>query len=199
MKTINKIYDLVLNLKKDFINQYNIIDYDKHEYSSCVEYWAYKVIDKQHITLIREPIRKTNVVLKNVNFQYAMKLWSYLRDNYDIGLAEEEEHQSYTDTGELKQFIDETFLLQYIAMKTLDEDNESTHKEIQETMVDQMIEKMIDMDVEVTEEQLKDMIVQRFEVIKYKKTEIIKEIQQIFRKHIEKYEEQVEKRGKVTC
>lgn len=46
MKTINKIYDLVLNLKKDFINQYNIIDYDKHEYSSCVEYWAYKVIDK---------------------------------------------------------------------------------------------------------------------------------------------------------
>ena len=46
-------------------------------------------------------------------------------------------------------------------MKTLDEDkkeNESTHKEIQETMVDQMIEKMIDMDVEVTEEQLKDAV-----------------------------------------
>ena len=127
-----------------------------------------------------------------------MKLWSYLRDNYDIGLAEEEEHQSYTDTGELKQFIDETFLLQYIAMKTLDEDkqeNESTHKEIQETMVDQMIEKMIDMDVEVTEQQLTQMIAQRYEVIKYKKTEIIKEIQQIFKTQIEKYEEQVEKRG----
>ena len=92
----------------------------------------YRVIDKQHISLVREPIRKTNVVLKNVNFQYAMKLWSYLRDNYNIGLAEEEEHQDYVDTGELKQFIDETFLLQYIAMKTLDEDkqeNESTHKE----------------------------------------------------------------------
>lgn len=43
---INKIYDLVLKLKKDFINQYNIIDYDKHEYSSCVEYWAHKVNDK---------------------------------------------------------------------------------------------------------------------------------------------------------
>ena len=159
----------------------------------------YKVIDKLHITLIREPIRKTNVVLKNVNFQYAMKLWSYLRDNFDIGLAEDEEYQNYTDTGELKQFIDETFLLQYIAMKTLDEDqkeNEATHKEIQETMVDQMIEKMIDMDVEVTEEDLTQMIAQRYEVIKYKKTEIIKEIQQIFKRHIEKYEEQVEKRGK---
>lgn len=158
----------------------------------------YKVIDKLHISLIREPIRKTNVVLKNVNFQYAMKLWSYLRDNFNIGVAEEEEHQNYTDNGELKQFIDETFLLQYIAMKTLDEDqkeNEATHQEIQETMVDQMIEKMVDMDVEVTEQDLTQMIAQRYEVIKYKKMEIIKEIQQIFKKHIEKYEEQVEKRG----
>ncbi|MBQ2835273.1 MAG: DUF2357 domain-containing protein [Clostridia bacterium] len=158
----------------------------------------YQVIDRQRISLVREPIKKTNVVLKNVNFQYAMKLWSYLRDNYNIGLAEDEEHLDYNDTGELKQFIDETFLLQYIAMKTLDEDkqeNESTHKEIQETMVDQMIEKMIDMDVEVTEQQLTQMIAQRYEVIKYKKTEIIKEIQQIFKTQIEKYEEQVEKRG----
>lgn len=158
----------------------------------------YKVIDKQHITLIREPIRKTNVVLKNVNFQYAMKLWSYLKDNYNIGVAEEEEHQNYTDNGELKQFIDETFLLQYIAMKTLDEDekeNEATHQEIQETMVDQMIEKMVDMDVEVTQEDLTQMIAQRYEVIKYKKLEIIKEIQQIFKKQIEEYEEQIEKRG----
>ena len=160
----------------------------------------YQVIDKQRISLVREPIKKTNVVLKNVNFQYAMKLWTYLRDNYNIGLAEDEEHQDYNDTGELKQFIDETFLLQYIAMKTLDEDkqeNEATHKEIQETMVDQMIEKMIDMDVEVTEQQLTEMIAQRYEVIKYKKTEIIKEIQQIFKTQIEKYEEQVEKRGKL--
>ena len=41
---------------------------------------VYKVIDKLHISLVREPIKKTNVILKNVNFQYAMKLWNYLRD-----------------------------------------------------------------------------------------------------------------------
>ena len=54
---------------------------------------------------------------------------------------------------------------------------------------------MVDMDVEVTEQDLAQMIAQRYEVIKYKKMEIIKEIQQIFKKHIERYEEQVEKRG----
>ena len=158
----------------------------------------YHVIDKQHISLVREPIRKTNVVLKNVNFQYAMKLWSYLKDNYNIGVAEEEEIQNYTDNGELKQFIDETFLLQYMAMETLDEDqkeNETTKQEIQETLVDQMLETMVDMGTEISEKELSQMFAQRYEVIKYKKMEIVKEIQLIFKEQIEKYEEQVKKRG----
>lgn len=167
----------------------------------------YKVIDKLHITLVREPIRKTNVVLKNVNFQYAMKLWSYLRENFDeTDLENTEENKDYMDQGELKQFIDEAFLLQYLAMKTIDEDrkeNEATYQELKEKMVEQMLEKMVDMDEDEsenindngsTEQQLIQMISDKYEVIKYKKTEIIKEIQQIFKKHIEKYEEQVEKR-----
>ena len=167
----------------------------------------YKVIDKLHITLVREPIRKTNVVLKNVNFQYAMKLWSYLRENFDeTDLENTEENKDYMDQGELKQFIDEAFLLQYLAMKTIDEDrkeNEATYQELKEKMVEQMLEKMVDMDEDESEnvndngsaeQQLIQMISDKYEVIKYKKTEIIKEIQQIFKKHIEKYEEQVEKR-----
>ena len=164
----------------------------------------YKVIDKLHITLVREPIRKTNVVLKNVNFQYAMKLWSYLRENFDeTDFENTEENKDYMDQGELKQFIDEAFLLQYLAMKTIDEDrkeNEATYQELKEKMVEQMLEKMVDMDEDESEnvndngsaeQQLIQMISDKYEVIKYKKTEIIKEIQQIFKKHIEKYEEQV--------
>ena len=160
---------------------------------------VYKVIDKQHISLVREPIKKTNVVLKNVNFQYAMKLWTYLRDNYNGEFTTEEESKNYNDSGELKQFIDETFLLQYLAMKTLDEDkqeNEVTHQEIKETMVEQMIERMLDMDAEITGQQLKQMIANRYEVIKYRRMEIIKEIQKIFKKHIDKYTNQVGKGGK---
>ena len=105
-----------------------------------------------------------------------MKLWSYLKDNYNIGVAEEEETQNYTDNGELKQFIDETFLLQYMAMKTLDEDqkeNETTKQEIQETLVDQMLETMVDMGTEISEKELSQMFAQRYEVIKYKNMEII--------------------------
>lgn len=151
---------------------------------------VYKVIDKQHISLVREPIRKTNVVLKNVNFQYAMKLWSYLRENMDDKTINIEENQEYMDEGQLKKLIDETFLLQYLAMKTLDDDkmeSQETRNEIQEIILEQMIDKMIDMDTDLTSQELKQMVAARYEVIKYKKLEVLQEIQKIYKKYIEKY------------
>lgn len=198
---LNSNLDYTGDVSKEKISKiFNRIEEIEKKLQTLGDSEPYQVIDKQHISLIREPIKKTNVVLKNVNFQYAMKLWSYLRDNYNVGFGEEEEEvKNYMDNGELKQFIDETFLLQYMAMKTLDEDNmenEITQQQIQESVVEQMIEKMVDMDVEITEQQLQQMISNKYEVVKYKKIEIIKEIQQIFKTHIEKYEKQIEQRRK---
>lgn len=172
----------------------------ENKISSLTVSEVYKVIDKLNISLVREPIKKTNVVLKNVNFQYAMKLWNYLRDNFDDKTTNVEEKQDYMDNGGLKQLIDETFLLQYLSMKTLDDDkieNQETHEEIKDLMVEQMIDKMLDMDVELTQKQLKDMILNRYEVIKYKKLEIIQELQKIFKEHIDKYIKKVEKGDKI--
>ena len=160
---------------------------------------VYKVIDKLHISLVREPIRKTNVVLKNVNFQYAMKLWTYLRDNFNDKTTDVEEKKDYMDNGELKKLMDETFLLQYLAMKTLDDDRlekQDTREEIKDTILEQMIDKMLDMDEEMTGQQLKQMIANRYEVIRYKKMEVLQEIQKIFKKHIEEYLQNVEKKGR---
>ena len=158
---------------------------------------VYKVIDKLNISLVREPIKKTNVVLKNVNFQYAMKLWSYLRDNFDDKTTSEEEKKEYMDNGELKQLMDQTFLLQYLAMKTLDEDKletQDTKDEISNAILEQMLDKMIDMNTELTGQELKQMIAERYEVVRYKKMEILQEIQKIFKKNIDKYTKKVEKK-----
>lgn len=157
---------------------------------------VYQVIDKLHISLVREPIKKTNVVLKNVNFQYAMKLWTYLRDNFDDKTATVEENKDYMDNGELKKLMDETFLLQYLAMKTLEDDkleNQDTREEIQDVILEQMIDKMLDMNTELTENQLKQLVTSRYEVIRYKKMEVLQEIQKIFKSHIEKYIQKIEK------
>lgn len=160
---------------------------------------VYKTIDKMNISLIREPIKRTNVILKNVNFQYAMKLWAYLNDHFGDQINKVEENKDYMDDGELKKMMDETFLLQYLTMKTLDGDkieNKDTRQEIQEVILDQMVDKMLEMDVELTEEQINKMLASRYEIIKYKKIKILEEIQKIFKKHIDRYIRDVETKAK---
>ena len=159
---------------------------------------VYKIIDKLHITLVREPIRKTNVVLKNVHFQYAMKLWEFMKANFDEETNSTEENKDYMDSGQLKKMMDEAFLLQYLVMKTLDEDEtekQDTQKQVKAIVIEQMLDKMLDLDEEITEEQLQQMVAERYEVIKYKKMAVLQDIQKIFKKNIEQYEEMVEAKG----
>lgn len=155
----------------------------------------YKIIDKLHITLVKDPIRKTNVVLKNVHFQYAMKLWEFMKMNFDEETNSVEENQNYMDNGQLKKMMDETFMLQYLVMKTLDEDQmekQDTKKEVKAIILEQMLDKMIDLDEDITEEQLHQLVAEKYEVIKYKKMAVLQDIQKIFKKHIDLYEDKVE-------
>lgn len=156
---------------------------------------VYKILEKKHISLIRPPIKKTNVVLKNVNFQYAVKLWNYLQDNFDNKTQNISEKNDYMDDGELKKMTNESFLLNYLVISTLNKDveeNEEIVKRIKSDVIDQMLDKIMDVDTSLTEEEIKDMIANKYAIIKYKKMATIQEIQKIFSDHIDKYLEKVE-------
>ena len=152
---------------------------------------VYKTLAKEHVLEVREPVKKTNVILKNVNFQYAMKLWDYLRDNFEDKDTSTEEQKDYMDNGNLKKMVDETFLLHYLTMQTLDNDDieekKDTKEEMQKIVIDQMIDKMLEINENLSEEQIKNLIAAKYEVIKYKKLAVIQEIQKIFREHIKSY------------
>ena len=152
---------------------------------------VYKTLAKEHVLEVREPVKKTNVILKNVNFQYAMKLWDYLRDNFEDKDTSTEEQKDYMDNGNLKKMVDETFLLHYLTMKTLDNDDieekKDTKEEMQKIVIDQMIDKMLEINENLSEEQIKNLIAAKYEVVKYKKLAVIQEIQKIFRDHIKSY------------
>ena len=83
-------------------------------------------------------------------------------------------------------------------MKTLDEDEtekQDTQKQVKAMVIEQMLDKMLDLDEEITEEQLQQMVAEKYEVIKYKKMAVLQDIQKIFKKNIELYEEKVEMKG----
>lgn len=153
---------------------------------------VYKTINKLHIALVTSPIKKTNVILKNVNFQYAVKLWNYLQENLDGKDVNKKESKNYEDSGELKDYTDETFLLNYLIINELnkeeDEDGEAGKKEkLNEKLVQNMVEQVLKVNTELTLDDLNNIVGRQYEVVKYKQVATYKKIEEIFNKKIDAY------------
>lgn len=169
---------------------------------------VYKILDKKHVALVTSPIKKTNVILKNVNFQYAVKLWNYLQENFDDKTEEVNKKDDYEDNGSLKRMMDESFLVDYLIINTLEqreneisdnideiaqEKQEQQQNMLKTNLTENMLERIISLNSDLTEEQLQEMVTEKFQKIKYRNLVTIKEIHKIFRKHIVKYLEQINK------
>ena len=150
---------------------------------------VYQTIDKMHISLVTSPIKKTNVILKNVNFQYAVKLWNYMQTHSDDDTEREKSNKDYQENGELKKMIDESFLLDYLVLDSVNkkEAKKAPKEKLSEKLVGNMIEKVISIDSTIDEEKLKEIVGKQYSVIKYKTVVNEKQIEKIFKKHLDKY------------
>ena len=154
---------------------------------------VYKTIHKLHIALVTSPIKKTNVILKNVNFQYAVKLWNYMQENIDDNTIRQKENRHFEDKGELKEYVDETFLLNYLIMNTLNKDkiSNSEKEKVSEKIINNMVQQVVSLNAEMTVDDLKNIVGKTYEVIKYKQVTTAKRIEEIFNKHIDRYLDKV--------
>lgn len=149
---------------------------------------VYKSIDKLHITLITPPIKKTNVIIKNVNFQYAMKLWDYLQNHIDDDISCNKKNQDYMDNDKLKGYMDETFLLSYLTASSLNQDDNTIDKEeLSEKLVSNMVEKLIDINNDIELEKLQEIVKKQYTTVKYKNVVSDKKIEEIFKNKMDKY------------
>ena len=151
---------------------------------------VYMDLAKKHIALVTSPIKKTNMILKNVNFQYALDLWNYMQENIDENGTNVKEKKDYNDNGDLKKYIDETMMLNYLVMSSLNKDSkkeEINKEEVSEKLIANMVSKVLDVNESLSEEQLKNIVSKQYAVIKYKNIENDMEIQRRFKKHLNEY------------
>ena len=147
---------------------------------------VFRSLAKAHIALVRSPIKKTNVILKNTNFQYAVILWNYIQDHFNDDNKRSKNDKNYNDEGELRGFFDETFLLDYLALCTLNKEKYST-KKAKEKVMKQVIQKIIDLNASLSEEELKSMVGEQYTLVKHRNNATMDGISAIYRKHIDKY------------
>ena len=86
-------------------------------------------LEKQHAILVMPPIKKTNLILKNPNFQQATRLWDFL---YSI---EEKKNQSINGLDSkgnnlLRGILDSASLMDYYALDSVSPDKKETKEKI---------------------------------------------------------------------
>ena len=147
---------------------------------------VYKALEKEDVPLVTPPIKKTNVILKNVNFQYAMELWNYINMHINPINPTKKQKKDYMEQGYTKELIDETFLLDYLTINNIDKDNKD-NAEAREKALSRMLDRIIDMNPELTKKELQDRLGLEFDKARERRMITKGDIEKIFKKYIDKY------------
>lgn len=199
----NEQVNLSLMIDSKMNNNEKIVNDDGYDIASRIERLelrisdlcnteVYKNLAKLHVALVTSPIKKTNVILKNVNFQYALKLWNYLQEHVNDETSNHDKNKKeYEENGQLKKYLDESFLLDYLVVDKIDDNSknvsEVSSEEVTERLVGNVVEKLIDINQEISEDQLKEIVAKQFTVIKYRNVVTDRKIAKIYKDAISKY------------
>lgn len=147
---------------------------------------VYRTIDRLRVSLVTSPIKKTNLILKNTNFQYAVNMWNYLQTHVENDVVNTKESKEDKIEGRVKSFLDDSFYLNYLILKSQNSLKFSDKKEISMNILNNMLERLLDIDV-LSQKEIIEIIDKYFSVVKYKTVVNDKEIQNIFQNSIDEY------------
>jgi hypothetical protein len=122
-------------------------------------------LSRAHVPFVIPPIKKTNMILKNPNFQIAMKLWEFLQ-RYDE--KEKDKAKDGMDTNGdniLKGMLDDAFLMNYFVLDSIS----STKKEQKEKlskyavlMISQQVQRIVSLllnsGIKISDEEILNMV-----------------------------------------
>ena len=161
----------------------------------------YKHLDSKRVTLVSSPLKMTNVLLKNVNFQYAVKLWNYLNSHLDAKNKAVKAQKDFEENGLTKELIDEDFFVKYLIFNNMNSqlrNNKKLKKVARDPKEDKylsdiLLEKLIELNPNLTDQELKKMIADKYTAYKVKRDISLKPLEEVFKKNINSYMKKIEK------
>lgn len=198
---INLSMDTKLGFKKDIGTNENgsleeRIERLEYQIKDLTNSDVYKMLAKAHVARVIPPIKKTNLVLKNVNFQYAMKLWDYLQNNIADKDKRVKSNKVYENDFELKNMFDDTFLLNYLVVNSVSVDGTITKEQkekVTEELTNKMINKIVEINSDLPIQELQTIIGDKIAIAKIKKEASLSEIQAIFSECIDNFINKIDK------
>ena len=149
---------------------------------------VYKDIAKLHVAPVVSPIKKTNLILKNVNFQYALDLWNYMQTHMESSSKNENKNDGYEDNGVLKQMMNDSFMLNYLIMDSIDKENTDEQKEnLQSKVATNTVNQLLTISDNLSVEDVMKLIGDEYVKVKYKKIVDTSAIAKKYKEAIELY------------
>jgi hypothetical protein len=156
-----------------------------------------KSLEKAHVSFVVSPIKKTNMILKNPNFQIAMKLWDFLQ-TYDYEDTDgSKDGLDTTGDDVLKGILDESFLIDYCVFDSISSSKREQKEKLSKyavIMVKKEIQRAVSLllncGIKITDEEIIAMITSEIKNEKEKRaigsTDIKKKFQSAMDEYLER-------------
>jgi len=162
-----------------------------------------KTLAKLHVPPVLAPLKRTNIIIKNPNFQMAVKLWNFFQT---YGIDEEEPSKNIIDTNgdeKLIAFLDRAFLFDYLMLDSVEKKKREEKEKLCKVvilMLSEEIERTLrylnDNGFDLTKEELLSNIVKE---IKYEKgtrlvgtDDVKKKFKSVMDEYLERTQENLE-------
>ncbi|MDD2435196.1 MAG: hypothetical protein PHO63_02970, partial [Bacilli bacterium] len=136
---------------------------------------------------VRSPIRKTNVILKNTNFQKALELWEFI-ERYDVMNKKEAKDAKDVENPEgIKEKMDITFFLNYLILNSFENQTINIGETFNKYFIKNMIDKFFEGDTDLTEKEFKKLVNDEFARMKKKHLKNEQKVISDLNRYVKKY------------
>jgi len=156
-----------------------------------------KDLTKKKVKLINPPVKKTNIILKNANFQVALKLWDFI-----LKYEEEEDDGNSNvniEVDPLQKYLDYSFLINYCILDSMSNRKREERKKMSKyailllvDQIDNTLELLSSCGIDITRDELLSMIAK--EMNKPKNTRLVgaEDVKKKFKSAIDEYLERTQ-------
>lgn len=194
--------------KKGQKNQYEDLDFGaiRDRIKRIKDYFAnwqksefMKSLEKARVPLVSPPIKKTNLILKNPNFQMVTRLWEFIL-KYDNDVKEgAKEDLETSGNSMLRELLDDAFLMNYIVLDSVSSSTKEQREKLAKYaviaiahQVQRIISLLLRSGIELSDEEIISMIAAEIKNIKNKSTVDNTDIKRKFQKAMEEYIEKTQ-------
>lgn len=136
---------------------------------------------------VKSPIRKTNTILKNPNFQKALELWEFI-EQYDVKDKKEvDDHDQKVDDPETKKYLDSAFFMDYVILNFSEKRKTKEERVMNRYALRKLMDEFLTSNRQYSEKDFKKLLTEEFKLAKKKEAKTDKEIIKKFEHLINDY------------